>query len=177
MPREQRASGAEASGSAGPSGSASGGGAWPQGRGARGNADNRRRRGSQHRFSGDQDWEALLGIPPPYFVAAGYVPGYKVHVGDMPGAWSAENAYAKIVRDVLTVQTIAEPDDVSLEMKPSKRGGRQLMLTWRSCAEAIRAKVAIHDFVCEGVRLNAKYFAPGDYDPWADDERFADVPR
>jgi hypothetical protein len=87
------------------------------------------------------------------------------------------NAFAKIQRYVLTPQAIAEPDNVALEMRPSRNGGRQLMLTWRLPAEAIRAKVAIHDFICEGVRLNAKYFTPPGYDPWAEDERFAGVPR
>jgi len=60
----------------------------------------------------------------------------------------------------------------------AERGGA-LLLTWAASAEAVRAKAALHDFVWadSGVRVNAKFFAPPNYDPWQDDERFASVRR
>jgi len=169
--------GAAASAAAPAAAAASGSGAWQRSGG--GNSENRRRRGSAHRFKDAAEWEMTYGLAPPYFVSAGHEHGYKVHVGDLPIRWAAPDAYAKIVADVLAPAGIAEPEDANLAMPPSKQGYRQMVLTWRLSADAVRAKVALHDFewVAERVRVNAKYWTPQEYSPWEDDERFYGMAR
>ena len=140
-------------------------------RGSRGSAAWRRT--SAERFAKEQ-WTAVAAAP--YRVLSGLVARYKVHVGDLPGDWSPEDAEFHIAKILDRAECGA--DDYAKVGRLSDFGGRQLVCTWRSRVSAEMGQRTLHNFTyASGLRVSAKFWTPRDYDPWVEDERFAGAPR
>ena len=127
--------------------------------------------------------EDAYGFAPPFFVAqGGHSTGYKVHVGDLPAAWR-NDALRRWSYGVLASRTAELPTDFNTGMGLSDRGKNQLLLTFDDHAAAQRAQHLLHGVVipqpppAPPTVSNAAYWVPRNYDPWADDPRWHNVPR
>ena len=109
-------------------------------------------------------------------MASGKVPGYKVHLGDIPADWTPQDAEESVAQ-ILDLRDMGA-DDYAVLPRLSNFGGRQMIVTWRSSVGAVGGQRICHDYTwADGTRLNAKFWTPRGYDPWEEDERFAGVPR
>lgn len=126
------------------------------------------------RWDPQTKWSKATGCPPPYYVPPqrpGDVPGYKMVVFGMPSD--------ETLRSVLTDAGVPQPDFIDRDGRgPDPFGEPLAVLTWRSSADAVRAKSAIAEYLRpRGPIAEAAWWAPANYSPWDNDDRFADAQR
>ena len=121
-------------------------------------------------------WSEATGYPPPYYVPLrpwrpGDVPGYKMVVFSMPSD--------EALRGVLTDAGVPQPDLIDRGGRcPDPFGEPLAVLTWRSSADAVRAKSVLAEHLRpRGAIAEVAWWLPANYSPWDHDERFADLPR
>lgn len=130
----------------------------------------------QRKPSQDLSWP--VGISPPYLVTTkDHMPGYKVHVGDLP----AQYTYAQRVEWInatVRAQQCPVPDDYGPALGCSpKVHTTQMILTYKVSEHAQRAQKILDRVRIEGAVSNSRFWLPWHYDAWASDPRFHSVPR
>ena len=103
--------------------------------------------------------------------------GYKVHVGDLPSAWAAQEL-ADWAHGVLRRHHAELPADTNANMGRSHLGYAQMLLTFSTSDQAQRAQHVLNNVrIPQASRAsNAAYWVPWNYNPWANDPRWANVP-
>jgi len=118
----------------------------------------------------------------PFYVSQqGHMAGYKVHVGDLPGAWSPEQI-RHWAHGVLSLNAAQLPTDTNTGMGHSDYGRSQTLLTFPTSDQAKSAQRLLSGvrnaqaWPERSLRSNAAYWVPRGYDPWAQDPMWPGLP-
>ena len=115
-------------------------------------------------------WEALTGLPPPYFVGTVGREGFKLLVTGLPPAWAAQAAQAW-AGEILQRTSCAPPSHASVIV-----GDILMTFSASDAAERARVLLAGHGFGGTGFS-QASFWTPAGYDAYASDPRFAGIRR